>query len=172
MSRLTAGEQSGMIVGMPSLRKSTCFTVHETITLPCIQGREMVTLRMSKLSENLLCRNAFSDTMIAPPCASPAPPWGGGAYDAPVLPVRIISRGFCTGNTELSQLGRHSGGAKPLRASESFEDFNRARKLIIRDNFSLSLFFTETEGQSSSRGPWRCGQWQGPGWQVPWNQRW
>jgi hypothetical protein len=51
--------------------------------------------------------------MIAP-LRQPCPHWGGGAYDAPELHIQKFSTLLCTGNTELSQLGRLSGGAEPL----------------------------------------------------------
>ncbi len=80
------------------------------------------------------------------PLRQPCPPQGGGgACDTPVLPVCIISPAvLCTCNTKSSQPGdATAAGTKPLRASESFEDFNRAKKIKNQEvSRSISPFST------------------------------
>jgi len=72
-------------------------------------------------------QKSFSEN-LKPPCANPAPVWGGGAYDSSVLPGDPD-----LGNTALSRLGCPSGGAKPLqRHLEGGFQYNRGKALLIR----------------------------------------
>jgi hypothetical protein len=70
----------------------------------------------------------FFSSRIFPAGTSGSPTGGGGAYDASELPVQKFFALLCAGNTELSQLGRLSGGAEPLERLCARNEFARVKK--------------------------------------------
>src|SRR5512139_2152633 len=85
------------------------------------------------------------------PLASPAPHGGGGACDSVVLPENDFFHS--TGNTALSQPGRHSGGAEPRERHHSFNGFcrpdelpNRHELRAVVDDAALAVGSDPAEG--------------------------